>query len=327
MLTNSDHLWGIVLAGGKGRRLQEFILWHFGCDRPKQYCAIIGTRSMLRHTIDRAETVIPPERLLTVVNRQHLPYAQDELSDQEWESIIVQPCNRDTGPGILYPLLHVHHRDPDAVVAIFPSDHFVLEEDRFIEYVKAAFSYVKMHPGVSILLGAEPDLPESKYGWIETREKTGTERGNEIFRVKRFWEKPCIPLAQALFLKGCIWNTLVLVSPAVVLLNLFQTLVPNVFDAFKPVRVRLDSSGESDVVEEVYARLQSVNFSCAILERNPHAFSVLRLNGVHWSDWGDPDRIQTDLKRFAYPSVTNDTPSFEELGNSMHANSSSTIWR
>src|SRR6266511_5441918 len=81
-----EHIWGIVLAGGEGKRLQPFIRACLGCDRPKQYCAFIHHRSMLRHTILRAERIIPPEHLLTVVIYPHLPYVREELYDRPSET-------------------------------------------------------------------------------------------------------------------------------------------------------------------------------------------------------------------------------------------------
>jgi mannose-1-phosphate guanylyltransferase len=55
MQTTDGHLWGVILAGGDGRRLQSFIRARFGSNRPKQYCTFLGTQSMLRRTIRRAE--------------------------------------------------------------------------------------------------------------------------------------------------------------------------------------------------------------------------------------------------------------------------------
>jgi mannose-1-phosphate guanylyltransferase len=71
--TTQVHLWGIVLAGGDGRRLQPFIRTCFGSERPKQYCAFLDHRLLLRHTLVRAERLIPPERLLTIITSDISP--------------------------------------------------------------------------------------------------------------------------------------------------------------------------------------------------------------------------------------------------------------
>jgi len=292
------HLWGIILAGGEGKRLQPFIQACLGCDRPKQYCAFIHNRSMLRHTILRAERIIPSERLLTVVIHPHLPYVQQELYDRPVETIIVQPYNRDTGPGILLPLLHVHQRDPQAIVAILPSDHFILEEEPFMASVEDAAAFVSGHPEYPVLLGVQPRGPEVEYGWIELGSAIGRHWDTEVYQVGCFWEKPSLEEADALYLKGCLWNTMVLVVRASALLELFERLTPTLMSRFDRIRRSLASPQEADVLRAIYADVPSVNFSQTILAPSPRRLCVVRVRGVYWSDWGDPTRLQQDLARF-----------------------------
>src|SRR3989304_5106771 len=97
------NLWGIVLAGGDGRRLEGFVGRILEKGGPKQYCAFIGQRSMLQHTLDRARHLVPRERLLTVITAAHRAWALRQLDGQPGETILIQPANRDTAPGALLP--------------------------------------------------------------------------------------------------------------------------------------------------------------------------------------------------------------------------------
>jgi mannose-1-phosphate guanylyltransferase len=252
---------------------------------------------MLRHTILRAERIIRPEHLLTVVIRPHLPYVREELYDRPSETIIVQPDNRETAPGILLPLLHVHQRDPEAIVAILPSDHFILEEEPFMASVEHAAAFVSGHPDYLVLLGVEPRGPEVEYGWIELGMAIGRHWDTEVYQVRRFWEKPSLEEADALYLKGCLWNTMVLVAPARVLLGLFESLTPTLMRCFDRIKRSLASPQEADVLRAIYTELPSVNFSRAILAPSSHCLGLVRVRGVYWSDWGDPTRLQQDLVR------------------------------
>jgi mannose-1-phosphate guanylyltransferase len=293
------HLWGIILAGGDGTRLQPFVQARFGSDRPKQYCTFFGHRSLLRQTIVRAEQLIAPQRLLTIVTQPHLAYAQEELYDRPPETVIIQPGNRDTGAGILLPLIHIFQRDPVAVVALFPSDHFILEEEQFMAAVETAVAGIVTHPLHLILLGVDPGGPEVEYGWIGIGEVLGQVRGKTLCQVQDFWEKPVPFLARHLYLQQCPWNTMVLVGRASVLLELFQTLTPTLYAPFTQCWEVLGSLHELQALQKVYAMLPMVNFSRVILAQSVHRLGVLQVHGVHWSDWGAPQRILHDLACYA----------------------------
>jgi mannose-1-phosphate guanylyltransferase len=229
----------------------------------------------------------------------HLPYAREELHDRPPETTVVQPCNRETGPGILLSLLHVHLRDPEAVVVLLPADHFIREEARFMAAIACAAAYTDEYPSYPILLGIHPSRPEVDYGWIEAGEVLRRMRDEAVHRVRHFWEKLCLDKATDLYLKGCLWNTMVLVARAKVLLGLFNMLTPGLVRAFEPVRRALGSPSEVEAVQTAYAMLPPINFSQAVLASCPYRLGVLPVHGVYWSDWGDPTRIEQDCARFA----------------------------
>jgi len=288
----TDHRWGVILAGGNGARLQHFIKSRFGENRPKQYCALIGKRSMLRHTIDRVTPLFTSDHLFTTVSAQHLTWALKDLSDRPKGTMIIQPFNRETGPGILLPLLHIHHADPQAIVSMFPADHFILQEERYRTFVVAANEYVSRHPDHVVALGIAPSSQQYGYGWIEKGDRTNSEG---ISHVRRFWEKPDTQLMQYLYEKKCLWNTMTLVGTSMNLLHLYERHMNEVFVSSQQIVQSIGTTLESEVTERVFSTIPSVNFSHRILEHIPEKMFVLQMNGIYWNDWGDEERILNDI--------------------------------
>ena len=297
MSSKRENLWGIVLSGGEGTRLQHFIQKIYGFVRPKQYCALVGTRSMLQHTVDRTKSLIPPEKILTVVNQTHLKYVRTQLESQPSETILVQPCGRETATGILLALLHVSVQDPDAVVGIFPSDHFVLEEEKFMQYIRHAFSFVGNYRDAIVLLAVPPSQAEPEYGWIERARAIANPWKLRMNRISRFWEKPDRQTAQMLFRSGCLWNTMVLVGTAATLLTYFKEAVPESFYALNEVVRTKDPHDRQTLLNLIYPDLPTLNFSKTILERCAPQLSVMEMSDVNWSDWGNESRVLEDVGR------------------------------
>src|SRR2546427_9982657 len=111
-----DHAWSIILAGGDGERLRSLTERWFGYHKPKQYCAFTGTRSMLQHTLDRADVLTTPERRVTVIGRSHLWTAPRQLWEGNTGKLLVQPANRDTAAGMVLGLAYVRSQQPQGRV-------------------------------------------------------------------------------------------------------------------------------------------------------------------------------------------------------------------
>lgn len=292
-----ENLWGLILAGGHGRRVQRLMRRLNGSDIPKQYCAVIGRRSMLQHTLDRTTVAIPPNQIFTVITREQLGIARAQLDGWPPECLVVQPSNRDTAPGILLPLLRIQARDPEAAAAIFPSDHFIWEEGIFMAHVLQAVEFLKDHPDRLILLGIAPDRPETAYGWIEPGEEMARRAGYRLLRVRGFREKPEASTAQRLYLEGGLWNSLVMLGRLRTWLGAVRQILPDLWDRFRSVRAVLGTASETKTLEEVYRDMPAVNISRQLLERIPDRLAVLPVKGVLWSDWGEEKRIFETLAR------------------------------
>jgi mannose-1-phosphate guanylyltransferase len=294
---------GVILAAGEGKRLQPFIHRMRGDRLPKQYVNLVGRRSMLEHTFSRAERLIEPRRIFTVVSRDHLCYPEvsRQLSARETGTVIVQPENKETGPGLLLPLAHLYTRYPDAMVAIFPSDHFVVEEELFMAHVDLAYRVGARFADSLVLLGVQPDEPETDYGYIVPGNALKRLAPLAVRPVVRFTEKPDIRRARGLLLAGGLWNTMVMVCRAKAMVDLVRGVSPRLHDFFERIRKVIGTSGEREAVAESYRRVEPVNFSTGLLEviarTDASRLLVLPVRGVTWSDWGSERRLVGTLKK------------------------------
>lgn len=297
MTMSQTNLWGLVLAGGEGKRLETFVQQLRGECLPKQYINFVGKRSMLEHTFHRIERMIPRQRILTVVSEHHLVSAEvrRQLADRSKNTVIVQPANKDTGPGILLPLTYLHNRCPDATVAIFPSDHFILEEDRFIDHVNLAARAVHHDPAQIVLLAMEAQSAETEYGYVVPTDSNGHIELCGCRRAAHFVEKPDLAQARLLVAAGALWNTMIMVFEVETLLRHIENLYPDVASHFHGLTEAIGTSAENRKVKEIYRNLRPLNFSKDILEKItahcPATISVLPVLRVTWSDWGSPQRL------------------------------------
>lgn len=293
---NRSH-WGLVLAAGDGTRLQRYIEQLLGHQLPKQYVNFVGRRSMIEHTFARAEKLISPRKIVTIVSKQHLRHVEvrRQLASRPSGTIVVQPANKETGPGILLPLMHIYKCCPEAIVSVFPSDHFILEEDRFMIHVELAAQAVARDPSRIVLLAMEAISPEEQYGYVVPMAHAGDIDLHGTRRVARFVEKPNQYMARALVNSGALWNTMVMVFTIGTLFQMIRHVDPDTYRHFIRILTSLGTNDEQKTIDGAYAALQPINFSKGILEKisqlYPDAVSVLPVFQVYWSDWGSPKRL------------------------------------
>jgi mannose-1-phosphate guanylyltransferase len=195
-------------------------------------------------------------------------------------------------------------QDPEAVVAVMPSDHFIHSGQRFQAILGEAFRLAEFLPGQIVLLAAAPDGPEGDYGWIAPG-KCITEGG--AFLAGGFKEKPKPEDAEEFFRRGWLWNTMIIVARADALWTHAQDLRPEMMARFQALRGWIGLPDEHEAIELAYRGMPSVNLSRDLLEPLAGWTVALPMTGVHWSDWGRPERVEQTLvrigKRSALPAA------------------------
>ena len=188
------------------------------------------------------------------------PSIRTELAKVPAIQKVVQPSNRGTLPAILWSLLRIVQLDEHAVVAFFPSDHYYSQEGKFIAGITSGYELAELHEGNIILLGAAPDRPETEYGWIEPETPVANRSGNQLTRVRRFWEKPSSEIAKRLLDQGCLWNTFVMVGRASAFLNMIQQTAPIIYRDFGSILTPSSLGMEAELMESIYERLPICRF-------------------------------------------------------------------
>ena len=291
-LVPRPQLWAIILAGGEGVRLRSLVKQVCGDERPKQYVPLFGTRSLLGQTLDRVGRLVSPEHTVVVSVGSHWHYLTAEAGRTPDANVLIQPVQRGTAAGILHPAHWIARTDPDAVVAIFPADHFVREEEAFMHHIGQVAAAVRARPDLMVLVGAKATAPETEYGWIEPGQTLmRAASGVEIRSVVAFHEKPSPADAQRYHAARYLWNTFVLVAGLRGLLEAGRVLLPEMHARLARIRSFAGTEHEAFAIRQAFALMPAANFSRAVLERRPPGLAVSELPAILWSDLGTPRRV------------------------------------
>lgn len=288
------HTWALILAAGDGSRLSTITTDDTGVTIPKQFCSLNGGPSLLELAMNRAQAVVPNERICTIVADEHRQWWHTILEPLPKSNIIVQPRNRGTGNGILLPLLKLLAWDPFAQIIVIPSDHYVREELILTTSLRAAANELAPHSNDIILLGIAPEEADPELGYILPalqREIAGP------LAIKDFVEKPSIAFATQLIDRGGLWNTFMFAANGPNLLNLFRSHYPLLLRVMRRALDRSrDAYNPSTTLCELYTRLPHVDFSRHVLARAPERLRVRPVPRCGWTDLGTVYRVTKVLR-------------------------------
>jgi mannose-1-phosphate guanylyltransferase len=295
--SQGSHRWGVILAGGDGQRLLPLTRTLTGDDRPKQFCALTGSKTLLQRTRLRVSRAIPEMQTLLMLTRKHENYFAGEVKEVEPSCLLIQPHNHGTATAIAYCVTRLRQMDPHGLVAFFPSDHHFANDEAFIRHIDSAFTQARSQPERVILLGIEPEAPEEEYGWIEPGPPLAAESTGNIFEVARFWEKPTRAFASDLMGRGCLWNSFVMVGAVGAFIGIIQRTLPNLLACFESMWATTSPGMEDRALHGLYLGLPRANFSDEVLSARPSNLAVMRARGLGWTDLGEPERVFSMLLR------------------------------
>ncbi len=262
-----------------------------GVSVPKQYCAFGSDQTLLERALERARGVTPPGQLVTVVAQQHREHWAPLRSGPDGENVVVQPRNRGTAPGLLLPLLHIALRAPEATVAVFPSDHYVRDEDVLQRALDQALDLADELRGRIVLLGVEPEAATPDYGYIVPDEDAlGGSHG-----VACFVEKPERTRARALVRGGALWSSFMFTGRVDAFLGLFRETQPHLLST---MLAAVEPSGvHGPEVSALYEQLESRDLSRDVFAASIHRLRAACVPACGWSDLGTPARLRSALPR------------------------------
>lgn len=305
-MSDANHVWALILAAGDGSRLRALTTKPCGTAVPKQFCSLDGGHSLLEDAIVRASKLVPATRICTIVAQQHRQWWSEsrELMRLPHDNLIVQPRNRGTGIGILYSVLHILAKDPEARIVMLPADHYVRDEAILRDSLKLALDRIEEGKDRPVLLGIEPEVSDTDLGYIVPGGPDAA--GGQ--RVAKFIEKPNETIAQELIDQGALWNSFIIAATAQTLLNMFLPRYSAMVMEMQIILSRRLSlnlpAGAWPAVVDLYMRLPSLDFSRDILEDKVEKLCVVRVPPCGWSDLGTPRRVGQTLQHLKSQSTS-----------------------
>jgi mannose-1-phosphate guanylyltransferase len=245
---------------------------------------------MLRETLTRLAPIVPSKNVWIVTNVAQADAVQREMGRAKDLHILTEPMGRNTAAAIGLAAIHLARAHSDALMAVLPSDSYVADAARYRTLVRAALDLART-PDNLVVLGVPPTRAETGYGYIESGAPLERRVKATAYAVKRFTEKPTLPLAKKYAASGkYLWNAGMFFWRVSTFLENLKRFLPATHAALMDLSKRIGTAGYDSAVRRMYRRIENISVDYAIME------PATRLSGqpnvivipadIGWSDIG-----------------------------------------
>ena len=273
----NTNYYAILMAGGVGSRFWPVSTAEF----PKQFHDMLGSGdTLIQKTFSRLSKLIPVENIYILTNERYNNLVLEQLPIVKQAQVLLEPAMRNTAPCILYASLKIQKLNPNAVMVVAPSDHWIEDEDTFSDNLKQCFDFCSNEDAL-MTLGIKPTFPNTGFGYIEYDKSDE----NPIKSVSQFREKPDYETAKSFLASGnFLWNGGIFIWSVKSILEAFEKFQPQMNSLFLKGFESYNTYSETTFINENYADAENVSIDYAILEKAKNVY-VLPAT-FDWNDLG-----------------------------------------
>lgn len=284
----NKNYYAILMAGGVGSRFWPVSTTEF----PKQFHDMLGSGdTLIQKTFSRLSKLIPIENILILTNEKYNDIVLEQLPMVKQEQVLLEPAMRNTAPCILYASLKIKKQNPDAVMVVAPSDHWIENETAFTENLQQCFDFCAKENAL-MTLGIQPTFPNTGFGYIEY-DKTDN---NPIKKVSQFREKPDYETAKSFLKSGnFLWNGGIFIWSVKAITEAFEKFQPQMNALFQKGFETYNTALEKDFINDNYAHAENVSIDYAVMEKakNVYVFPAT----FDWNDLGTWGSLHEKLSK------------------------------
>jgi len=275
-----ENYYAVIMAGGGGTRL-----WPLSRKaRPKQMLRLLEERSLFQTSVQRLDGVFAPDRIYVVTVEEQAAELQQQCPQIPHENYLLEPMPRGTASVIGLAAVALRNRDPQAVMAVLTSDHYIGNEPGFRDLLTVAYDVAQGK--YLVTLGISPTFAATGYGYIQRGEMLGKYREYEVYQAMRFKEKPAEKQAQSMLAAGDhSWNSGMFVWKVDRILEEFSRQMPELARGLADISNAWNSESRATVIHSVWPGLMNETIDYGIME-NALDVAVIPATGLRWSDVG-----------------------------------------